>query len=179
MLVVASLVSYVGTAFWFFERFFFFIFNDFFLFSLTWDPMGTKNSKHFSHKSQPKVFKLSLNFLPYSLHKASFGILKILSLMNFVFRKFQIHNFMLWRNKKPQLSGRRVLVERNGVKFGIRLEYLRYMGYLWPYTVQCHLGVNLCSCNYSDNTIFNVLLLLHLWFFYSQTFYSCSFWQSV
>ncbi len=37
----------------------------FFSFSLTWDPMGAKISNHYSsYKSQPKDFKLFLNFLP-------------------------------------------------------------------------------------------------------------------
>ncbi len=35
-----------------------------------------------------------------------------------VFRKFQIHHCTLWRNQKPQLSGKREIVEQNGVKFG-------------------------------------------------------------
>ncbi len=50
------------------------------LFSLTWDPMGVKISKRYSsHKSQPKVFKLVLNFTPNGPHKTTFCILEILS----------------------------------------------------------------------------------------------------
>ncbi len=68
------------TAFGIFENW---NFNDFFLFSLTWDPVGVKNS---SYKSQPKAFKLFLNFLPNGPHKTVFGIFEILKieiLMNF------------------------------------------------------------------------------------------------
>ncbi len=50
------------------------------------------------------------------------GIFEILSLrfLMIFFRKFQIHNCSLWRNQKPQLSGKRAIVEQNGVKFGTR-----------------------------------------------------------
>ena len=52
----------------------------FFSCSLTWDTMGMKIiSKRYSYKSQPKAFKLFLNFLPNGLHKTTFGIFKILS----------------------------------------------------------------------------------------------------
>ncbi len=66
-------------------------FNELFLFSLTWDPMGAKISKRYSsYKLQPKAFipKKSpfLNFLPNGPHKTtvgSFEILKIEILMIF------------------------------------------------------------------------------------------------
>ena len=51
-------------------------FNEFYSFSLTWDPMGVNISKCYSYKSQPKVSKLVLNFSPNDRHKISFGILK-------------------------------------------------------------------------------------------------------
>ncbi len=79
------------TAFGIFENW---NFNDFFLFSLTWDPVGVKNS---SYKSQPKAFKLFLNFLPNGPHKTVFGIFEILSfwfVTNF-FQKFKIHYWTL------------------------------------------------------------------------------------
>ena len=45
--------------------------------------MGAKISKRYpSYKSQPKVFKLFLNFLPNGSHKTTFGVLKIEILMN-------------------------------------------------------------------------------------------------
>ncbi len=63
------------------------IFYEYFSFSLTWDPMGAKISKRYSsYKSQPKTFKLFLNFLPSGPHKTTFGIFEILKieiLMNF------------------------------------------------------------------------------------------------
>ncbi len=50
--------------------------------------MGAKVSKRYSsYKSQPKVFKLFLNFLPNGPHKSMFGIfemLKIEILTNFI-----------------------------------------------------------------------------------------------
>ena len=30
------------------------------------------------------------------------------------------HHCRLWRNQKPQLSGKRAIIEQNGVKFGTR-----------------------------------------------------------
>ncbi len=43
--------------------------EEIFSFSLIWDPMGVKISKRYSYKSQPKAFKLFLNFLPNAPHK--------------------------------------------------------------------------------------------------------------
>ncbi len=82
--------------------------------------MGAKISKRYSYKSQPKVLKLFMNFPPNDPHKITLGIFEILSfrfLTNY-FRKLQIHHCSLWRNQKPQLSGKRAIVEQNGVKFG-------------------------------------------------------------
>ena len=63
-------------------------FYKYFSFSLTWDPVGMKISKPYTfYKSQPKVFKLVLDFLPNSLQKTTFGIftsLKIAILTNFI-----------------------------------------------------------------------------------------------
>ncbi len=67
----------------------FLIFYKHFSFSLTWDPMGVTISKRYSsYKSQPKVFKLFLNFLPNGPPKTTFGIfenLKTEILTNFIF----------------------------------------------------------------------------------------------
>ncbi len=67
--------------FFFFVLLFFFTFEQkgiYFSFLLTWDRMGAKISKRYSssYKSQPKVFKLFLKFLPNGPHKTTFGILK-------------------------------------------------------------------------------------------------------
>ena len=63
-------------------------FNEFYSFSLTWDPMGAKISKRYSsYKPQPNVLKLALNFPPNGPHIITFGIFEILSvwfLTNFV-----------------------------------------------------------------------------------------------
>ncbi len=86
ILVVASLEPYTETFFfWIFEKknsgg----IFYEYFSFSLTWDPMRAKISKRSPYKSQPKVFKLLLNFLPNSPHKITLGLLKIEMLKIFV-----------------------------------------------------------------------------------------------
>ncbi len=82
--------------------------------------MRAKNSKRYSsYKSQPKDFKLFLNFPPNGPHKMKLGIFEILSFrfLTIFFRNVQIHHCSLWRNQKPQLSGKRAIVEQNGVKF--------------------------------------------------------------
>ncbi len=95
----------------------------FFSFSLTWDPMGVKISKCYpSYISQPKAFKPVLNFPPNGPYKITLGSFEILSVrfLMIVFQKFHIHLCTLWRNQKPQLSGKRAIVEQNGMKFGTR-----------------------------------------------------------
>ena len=60
--------------FWNFEHW---NFNEFYLFSLTLDPIGVKISKRYcSYKLQPKVLKLVLNFPPNGPHKIGWGFLK-------------------------------------------------------------------------------------------------------
>ncbi len=69
--------------FFFIYLFFIYLFFYIFSFSLTWDPMGAKISKRYSsYKSQPKVFKICLNFPPNGPYKIMLGILEI---MNFRF----------------------------------------------------------------------------------------------
>ncbi len=49
--------------------------------------MGPQISKRYSYKSQPKVSKPLLNFLPNGPHKTTFGIFEILKieiLTNFI-----------------------------------------------------------------------------------------------
>ncbi len=95
---VASPVPYAEAVFFFlffyeyFTNIFFYLFYEYFSFSLTWDPMGAKISKRYSsYKSQPKVFKRILNFLPNGPHKTTFGNLfkKIEILTNFI--RFRWH----------------------------------------------------------------------------------------
>ncbi len=81
-------------------------------------PCGIENSKHYSsYKSQPKVFKLFLNFFLMVLKKVLFWIFEILSFrfLTIFFRKFQFYHCSLLRNQKPQLSGKRAIVEQNRV----------------------------------------------------------------
>ena len=48
------------------------VFNEFYSFLLTWDPMGVKISEHYpSYKSQLKVFKLLLIFPPNGPHRTA------------------------------------------------------------------------------------------------------------
>ncbi len=77
--------------------------------------MGGKISKRYSYKSQPKAFKLFLNFLPNDPHRTTFGIFEILKIeiLTIFFQKFQINHCTLWRNQKAQLSGKRVILEQN------------------------------------------------------------------
>ena len=94
-----------------------------FSYSLTRDSMGVKMSKRFSYKSKPKGFKLVLNFPPNGPHKTTFGIFKILSFRFLTIFFSKISNSPLQpmaEIKKPQLSGKRALVNQNGVKCGTR-----------------------------------------------------------
>ena len=73
----------------------------------------------FSYKWQPKVFKIVLNFS----HKTKLGIFENISFrfLIFFFRKFQnspLYPYM--ENQKPQLPGKREIVERKVVKFRTR-----------------------------------------------------------
>ena len=114
--------------FWNFENWNFILFFYLFLFIFfVFVNMGLNGSKwiskrYSSYKSQPKAFKLVLTFPPNGPHKTRFWIFEILRLRlfnDFFFRNFQIHHCTLWRNQKPQLvSGKRAIVEQNGVKFG-------------------------------------------------------------
>ncbi len=68
--------------FWIFEKInVFWIFYEYFPFSITCDPMRATKSKRYSYKSQPKVFQLFLNFLLNDPHKIAFQIFEI-----FIFR---------------------------------------------------------------------------------------------
>ncbi len=64
------------------------IFYEYFLFSLTSDPMGARISKRYSsYTSQSRVFKLFLNFFPMVLTKLRMGFLKFFKieiLTNFI-----------------------------------------------------------------------------------------------
>ena len=141
-----------SVVFWVFKKYFFVIFYKFYSFSLTWDPMGVKILKSYSSdKLQPKF--LVLNFLRNGPHKTAFGIFEILSFQffnDFFFQKFQIHHCtcILWRNQKPQLSGKWALVEQNGVKLGFVGSTLIYLGYLWPCSIKNHFGVIRCTFNF-------------------------------
>ncbi len=68
--------------FWNFE---FLIFQDFFSFSLTWDPIGAQTSKRYSSlKSLLNHFNLFLNFLLSGSHKST-----VLDFWNFEFLIFK------------------------------------------------------------------------------------------
>ncbi len=79
ILVIASPEPYAGTFFEVSKKYLFFY--EYLSFSLTWGPMGAKISKRYSsYKSQPKVLKLLLNFLPNGPHKSTVGIFEILKI---------------------------------------------------------------------------------------------------
>ncbi len=42
--------------------------------------MGAKISKRYSYQSEPKDFKVFMNFLPIAPHKSTFGIFEILKI---------------------------------------------------------------------------------------------------
>ncbi len=69
--------------------------------------MGAKMSKCYSYQSQPKVFKLFLNFLPNGPHKMMFGIFEIFSfqILMIFFSKISnspLHDCsLIWRIKNP------------------------------------------------------------------------------
>ena len=87
-------------------------------------PNGSENVKTLlllqitANNFQTKV--LSWIFFPMVL-KNTLGIFEILSLRfltGFFFQKYQILHYSLWTNKtKPQLIGKRAIVEQNGMKF--------------------------------------------------------------
>ncbi len=197
ILVVASPGPYAQTFFSFLKKLKISIFYEYFSFSLTWDPTGAKISKRYSsYNSQPKVFKLFLNFLPNSPHKTTFGIFehwnfkkfyllsltrwwkfrnatsptnlvlnfppngphkitfgifKILSfrfLMSF-FENFDSTILVSMEKSKPQWSGKRAIVEQNGVKLGLVGSNSKYVGYLWPCSVHGHFEVIQCAFDFS------------------------------
>ncbi len=53
------------------------------------------------------------------LIKLRWEILSLITDFKDFFRNFQIQHCILLRNQKPQLCGKRAIVEQNGVKFGI------------------------------------------------------------
>ncbi len=72
--------------------------------------MGAKISNRYpSYKSQPKVFKLFLNFLPNGPHKTAFGIFEILKneiLTNFIrFRQHGTQWERKFQNATPPTNG--------------------------------------------------------------------------
>ncbi len=85
--------------------------------------MGAKISKRYcSYKLQSKVFKLYLNFLLNGLHKTTLEIFETLSFRYLICFFFLISNLPLYHmgKAKPQVSGKRVILKRNGVKFRTR-----------------------------------------------------------
>ena len=120
------------------------IFYEYFSFSFTWDPVGAKISKRYSYKSEPKVFKLFLNFLLMVLSKLHLGFLK--------FWKLKYNNFFL------------LIRDPMGVKISIH----------WSYKSQptfFKLVLNFPP-NGPHKTVFGVYEILSLWFL-SKFFRNC------
>ncbi len=113
ILVVASPGHYARTFFEFVKKKY--IVTNIFVFV----NMGPHGSEHFKTllllEITAKSFQLVLNFPPNGPHKNKFGIFEINSFqfLTISFRKLQIHHC----RQKPQVSGKRAIVEQNGVKF--------------------------------------------------------------
>ncbi len=142
ILVVASPGPYAHTAFFFFFHFWkinFWIFYEYFSFSLKWDPMGAKTSKHYSLKSFLNLFNLFRNFLLSGLHKIT-----VLDFWNFEFSILAIFfnltilpsgetkNPNYLKNERPQSE-----TEWN---LGPGGEYSVYTGYFWHLIIKVILG---------------------------------------
>ena len=109
--------------------------------------MGLKNSKSYSNKSPPKVFKLVLNFPPNGPHKRFFFFFFF-----FFFLKFSNSPLYPMEKAKTHLSGKQATVERNGVEFGTRGEFATF-ACTFAWIVECYFGAIRCTCNISENTI--------------------------
>ena len=95
-------------------------------------------------------------FPSHGPHKTAFGIFFYILSCGFftiVFRKYQIHHCSLWRNQKPQLSGKWANVEQNWVKFGHRGKYSVYEGYCWQLSAWSHSGVTRCISDFRQPCI--------------------------
>ena len=114
------------------------IFIIFFSFLLTWDPMEVNISKHYSsYKSQPKVFKLVLNFPPSGPHKTVFVIFEILS---FRFLRIFFQNFKFTIVAYGEIKNINYLEnERSYSKtewnLGLVGSTSTYIGYFWLFSV--------------------------------------------
>ncbi len=85
--------------------------------------MGVKISKSYSaYILQSNVFKLVLTFPPNGDHKKCVGVFGNFEFPTFndSFRIFQLHHRSLRKNQKPQIFGKRAVVEQNGLTFGTR-----------------------------------------------------------
>ena len=84
-------------------------------------PHGSENFKTLLLQIAVKSFETSSQFSSQwssQNYVWDFWNLEFL-IFNAFFRKYQIHHCSLWRNQKPQLSGKGAIMERNGVvKFG-------------------------------------------------------------
>ena len=116
--------------------------------------MGRYRSKHFKTLLLLQIAAESFQHLSYiflsMVATKMIGIFEILSLrvLTIFFPKFHIHHCILWRNQKPELSGKRVITEQKGVEFGTHGSTSTYIGHLWPFRVQGHyFGVIRCTCN--------------------------------
>ncbi len=103
---------------------------------------STNHSKNLSNFSW-SIFSMVLRILRLEFLKfwvSDFG--------GFIFQKIQIHQCSLWRNQKPQLSRKWMIVERNGVNVGFADSSSTFTEYHWPCTIQGHFGVIRCNCDF-------------------------------
>ncbi len=107
--------------------------------------MGVKISKRYFYKSQPKIFKLVLEFPPNGPHKTTLGIFDILSFWLLMIFVSKISNSPLnAMEKSSKLSGKRAILQsKTEWNLGLVLvgSTSTYTGYLWPCSTQGHLWV--------------------------------------
>ena len=126
--------------------------NDFFLFSLTWDPIGANNSKRHSFcKLQPKRLKLVLIFPPIGPRKVTFVICKIWSFqfLAFFFESLQFTIAAYGKSKTSiiwKTSDHRAKLSEI---WDSLVPVIHTYMYRWRCNVQGHFGIIRCTCDFS------------------------------
>ncbi len=124
--------------------------------------MGPKYSKRSPTNHSRKFSKFSWILFPMFLTKLSLFIFIVLILI-FWF-------LTIFCPKKTPLSGKKAVVEQTEVKYRNGRQYFNICGVPLALKLRGHFGINQCTYNFSENTIFKMMLLLHLGFFYNKLF---------
>ncbi len=148
--------------------------------------MGPNGSEHFKTLKIYKTTNLKTNrsrkfanlsrfFLKLALTKLLCDVWNFESpIFNDFFSKISTSPLHAMEKPKPQLSGKRAIVDQNGVKFGTR-GHIHDVHLALSHSMSFE--VIRCTCDDCENTIFK-MLLPHLWLLFSQTLCRCSLWQS-